>query len=266
MIRLAVNGAAGRMGRMVVKLAACDERFELVGAIEIPCHQQLGTDSGVVAGIGTNGLPITESAQSFEVLIDFSTPNGTLSAIEMALTEKAALVTGTTSLGEEHHTALMDASRTIGVFQASNFSLGITALAQIVGNLAKSLPKADVEIVEAHHAAKADSPSGTAITLAKEIANARGTTLDNVAVFGRHGRLGTRPPEQIGIHAIRGGGIIGDHRIFLTLPYESIILEHRAISRELFAAGALEAAAFIHEKTGYFDMKDLMNLNQGEKK
>lgn len=261
MIRLAIYGAAGKMGTRVVSLASKDDRFEIAAAVERPDSQKIGIDCGILAEIGEIGVPISDSASGFDVLIDFTTPIGTLSAIELALENGAALVTGTTGLEEEHISALKEASNKIGVFRASNFSRGIAVVAEVVGQLAKTFPDTDIEIVEAHHRLKTDSPSGTALTLGERIAEARGCELAEIAAFGRHGNLGQRPSGQIGIHAIRGGDIIGEHRIVFALPHETIIIEHRAIDRDLFASGALEAAVFVNGKIGYFEMKDLIELH-----
>ncbi|RKZ28263.1 4-hydroxy-tetrahydrodipicolinate reductase [bacterium] len=258
MIRLAVNGAAGRMGRSVIALAFYDDRFEIRAATEKEDHPQIGTDCGVPAGIGESGVLISETAGDFDVIIDFSDPEGLLTAIELALKNSAAIVTGTTGLDEKHLARLTEVSGKIGVFRASNFSRGIAAVTEIARKLASAFPGADIEIVEAHHRNKIDSPSGTALTIGKNIAEVRGKKLDDIMTSGRKGRTGPRPSGQIGFHSVRGGDIIGEHKVIFGLPYETVIIEHRAISRELFAAGALEAAAFIHGKTGYFDMEDLI--------
>ena len=263
MIRIAINGAGGRMGRRIVALAAEDARFEIAGAVEAAGHPAIGADCGTVAGIGPVGVAIGKDAQDVDAIIDFSTPIGTEAAMHSAIAGKAALVTGTTGLDEDFLRRLRDAGKKIGVFRASNFGLGIAALRDIAQRLARTFPNADIEIVEAHHRAKIDSPSGTAIDIARSIAETRDVQIEEVARFGRNGAVGPRSNDEIGVHSIRGGGIVGDHRIIFAMPHETIAIEHRAISRDLFAAGALEAAAFVFDKIGFFGMDDLISI-EGE--
>jgi len=244
---------------MVAALASADERFKIVAALESTGNAHLGEDVGTVAGIGKIGVPITETAVDFDVIIDFSSPTGAMTAVLVALENDAAIVTGTTGLNPEEFEVLMDAANNIGVFTASNFSRGIAALREVATKLARDLPDADIEIVEAHHRMKADSPSGTALLIAEDLAAARNEKLDEIARYGRHGKIGPREDREIGISAVRGGGIIGEHSVILALPYETITIEHRVVSRELFAVGALDVAVFIHDKIGYFEMKDLIN-------
>jgi 4-hydroxy-tetrahydrodipicolinate reductase len=259
MIRIAISGAAGRMGRRIAAITAGDARFQLVAATEAPSHPALGSDLGEVAGIGALGVEVSCEAHDFDVMVDFSTPNGAMAALDAAIDENAAIVSGTTGLSENQMGRLRKASEGIGVFYASNFSIGIAALRRIASELATLLPNADIEIVEAHHRDKVDSPSGTAIDLARSIAEARGATIENVARFGRNGAVGPRRDEEIGIHSVRGGGIVGDHRGIFALPNEVIAIEHRAISRDLFASGALDAVAFIFGKIGFYGIQDLLS-------
>ncbi|MGC9316225.1 MAG: 4-hydroxy-tetrahydrodipicolinate reductase, partial [bacterium] len=153
---------------------------------------------------------------------------------------------------------LKSASAEIGIFTASNFSVGIALCGDLASQAAKSLPTADIEIIEAHHKNKADAPSGTALELAKKIVESRNLNFEKDIVYCRDGKDCSRKPNEIGISAVRGGGIIGEHRILLALPYETLIIEHRAISRDVFAGGALDAAEFVAGKTGYFGINDLL--------
>ncbi len=258
MIRLAINGAAGRMGRMVIALARDNEDFEVTSAIERDGHADISKDCGTIARVGELGVPIGISAGDFDVMIDFSGPAGLLSALTICVEREKSLVTGTTGIGEEHRNAMLDASGKIGVFAASNFSKGIAALLKTCRELAVSFPGADVEIVEAHHRMKSDAPSGTALSIGKAIASARGHNFDEVALFERRGQIGPRTAKKIGFSSVRGGGIVGDHKVLFALPYETLIIEHRAVSRELFASGAMDAAKFIQGKTGLFGMNDLI--------
>jgi len=261
MIRLAINGALGRMGREIFALSLDDERFKVVGGIEIEGHSAIGKDYGIATGMKRIGIPISKNCSGFDVLIDFSTPEGTLKAVELALKNRATLVSGTTDLDEAHHRRFREVSKEIGLFWSSNFSRGIAALSDISAKLARIFEDADIEIIEQHHRDKADSPSGTAYKIAERIAESRQITIEDNVEFGRKGRTGPRKKGEIGIHSIRGGGIIGDHSVLFATPFENLIIEHRAISRHLFAHGALAAAAFIYGKVGYFDMNDIINLH-----
>lgn len=258
MIRLAVFGADGRMGRRVVALSSVDKRFKLVSAVEKEDNPNLGKDAGLIAGIGEIGVRMDTTAKDFDVLIDFSVPDAIFRAIDLCVKNSSALVSGVTGLGEKEFDALREASKKIGVFHASNFSKGVASLALVVKDLANRLPDADIEIVEAHHRGKSDSPSGTAISLGKTISESRGTDFEKSVLYGRHGKFEKREKEEIGIHSLRAGGIIGEHAIYFSLPYETIIVEHRAISRDLFVAGALDSAEFIFGKIGFFSMNDLL--------
>lgn len=246
------------MGRSVLKLAVADRRFNIVAALESLNSEFLGMDAGTVAGIGPIGIEIGTEAENFDIIIDFSSPGGTKSALDMALKNKSALVTGTTALPQNVIDDLKSASAEIGIFSASNFSVGIALCGDLASQAAKSLPSADIEIIEAHHKNKADAPSGTALELAKKIAESRNLNFEKDIVYCRDGKDCSRKPNEIGISAVRGGGIIGEHRILLALPYETLIIEHRAISRDVFAGGALDAAEFVAGKTGYFGINDLL--------
>jgi len=258
-IKLAIHGVAGRMGRRIVALASADSRFEIVAGLEIADHPSLGTDCGLLAGIGEISVLVADAGSGFDVIIDFSTPDSAMTALDLAIAHRACFVSGTTGLSPEMLDRMRSAGEKTGVFHASNFSKGISALSAIVSFWARALPDADIEIVETHHRKKADSPSGTALELADRAAKSRGATIEEVGVFGRRGRLGPRTGEEIGVHAVRGGGVIGEHSVIFATPFESLIVEHRALSRDVFAAGALSAAAFIIGKTGFFGMQDLIS-------
>ncbi len=246
------------MGRSIIKLAVTDPRFSIVSALESSNSEHLGMDVGTAAGIGPIGIEIGTEAENFDVIIDFSSPDGTKSALNMALKIKSALVTGTTALPQNVIDDLKSASAEIGIFSASNFSVGIALCGDLTSQAAKRLPSADIEIVEAHHKNKADAPSGTALELARKIVEARNLNFEKDIVYCRDGKDCSRKPNEIGISAVRGGGIIGEHRILVAMPYETLIIEHRAISRDVFAGGALDAAEFVVGKTGYFVINDLL--------
>ena len=247
------------MGKRVIALASGDKRFSIAGAFEKKENPSFGLDCGEVAGVGKIGIPITEKIVGFDVLIDFSSPEGILSALDLALENNASFVSGTTGLNEKIIGLLKESSKKIGVFHAPNFSAGIAAVEKAAVELSKMLGNADIEINEKHHNLKADAPSGTALKLAKAIADNKNIALEENAVYCRKGNIGARKKDEIGILSLRGGGIVGDHEIIFANKFETIIVEHRAISRDLFAAGALDAAEFIFGKTGFFDMNDLIN-------
>ncbi len=247
------------MGKRLIALALEDGRFDIAGAFEASDSPSIGMDCGLLAGVGEIGIPISNDGCGFDVLLDFSSPEGAAKSLEVALDQRANLVVGTTGLSPEFIDRLRLASESIGVFQASNFSYGIAATASVVAHLAKTLEGSDIEIEEMHHRNKIDAPSGTALDLAAIAARARGEDLQRVAVFGRHGKTGPRRDSEIGIHSLRGGGVIGEHRVIFSTPFETVTIEHRAISRDVFISGALEASAFIFKKIGFFGMQDLIS-------
>jgi len=250
------------MGRSIIKLAVTDPRFSIVSALESSNSEHLGMDAGTAAGIGPIGIEIGTEAENFDVIIDFSSPDGTKSALDMALKNKSALVTGTTALPQNVIDDLKSASAEIGIFSASNFSVGIALCGDLASQAAKRLPSADIEIIEAHHRNKADAPSGTAMDLAKKIADSRKLNFEKDIVYCREGKNNLRKPDEIGVSSLRGGGIIGEHSIVFASPYETLIIEHRAISRDVFASGALDAAEFVTGKTGYFEINDLLRKQE----
>lgn len=247
------------MGRMLVALAAKDSRFAVTAALDRPESGLIGADIGTIAGIGEIGVLITQKNTDFDVIIDFSSPFGAEMAIDLALKNNAPIVCGTTGLDEALLRKLNEASAQIGVFFAKNFSRGIALCTEIAKQMARAIPEADVEIIESHHRNKADAPSGTALDLARGLCETRCLDFERDIIYCREGHTGVRPKGRIGISAVRGGGIVGEHRIIFAMPFETLVIEHSAISRELFAAGALDAAEFIFGKIGFYQMKDLLN-------
>ncbi len=258
MTRLAVVGASGRMGRAVVRLAS-EAGMELVCAI---ATADVGRDAGELAGIGPIGTAVVDAFAAIEharadVAIDFSTPAATLALAPIAAAAGTAVVSGTTGLGDDARAALDRAASRIPVLWEPNMSLGVHVLSSLVARAATELPDWDVEIVETHHRAKVDAPSGTALRLAEAVQRGReGTRL----VHGRHGRPGARSTSEIGMHALRGGDVVGDHVVHLMGGGERIELTHRATSRDVFAHGALRAAAWITGKTpGTYTLADVIS-------
>ncbi|MEO8798437.1 MAG: 4-hydroxy-tetrahydrodipicolinate reductase [Polyangiaceae bacterium] len=239
--RLGVVGASGKMGQSILRLARESGQFE------IACEISEGDDLGVV-----------ERTRP-EVVIDFSRPLGTLVLAPLAAKVGAGLVVGTTGLDATCDAALGEAAKKVPVFTATNMSVGVYVLGVLAARATKMLgSEFDVEIVEAHHKRKVDAPSGTALTLAKLVSEARGP--DTVLRHGREGQICARNPHEIGMHAVRGGDVIGEHTVFFYGEGERLELSHKASNRDLFARGALRAASWlVTQKPGKYGMSDLLS-------
>ncbi len=224
-LRLAINGANGRMGRALQSLLRDDARFELV------------------ARIGSSND--WKDAPPLDVVIDFSTRDGFDAALAHCRATRIALVAGTTGLDASQCEQLQQAAHEIPLLYAANFSLGIAVLMRLLREAASALPDWDLEIIEAHHARKVDAPSGTALALGRTAATARGQRFETVASFARHGHTGARPANAIGFSSIRAGEIVGEHTALLATKDERIELTHRAYDNTIFARGALQAAAWL---------------------
>lgn len=248
-MKIAIAGATGRMGQSITRLAVQDG-LNIVGAIASSQSAHLGKDVGDVAGAGHVGVAIGDDIASAllgaNVVIDFSRPEGLSRVLSAAKRNGVAVVSGTTRLDAAVEKQLDEAANVIPVLWAPNTSLGVQVLADLVAEAVKRLgPGFDIEIVETHHKAKVDSPSGTAVRLADAARSARA---DLRTVAGREGNVGPRKEDEIGIFAVRGGDVIGDHSVHLLGPGERIELTHRATNRDLFARGALRAAKFLAGK------------------
>ena len=260
-MRLAIHGVTGRMGQAVTRIAA-SEGVSIVGAIASPGSAGLGRDAGEIAGAGAVGTLVTADAGSgllgADVVIDFSQPAALPHLLKLAMHKKIAVVSGTTRLDATGERLLDEAAKIVPVLWAANTSLGVQVLAELVTLAVQKLGLGfDVEIVETHHRAKIDAPSGTAERLRLAVEEARGELL---RVPGREGNVGPRKPDEIGVFAVRGGDVIGDHTIHLLGPGERLELTHRATNRDLFARGALRAARFLHGKPpGRYTMADLLH-------
>ncbi len=263
MTEIGISGAAGRMGRRVLALALADEAFAVKAAVEADGHEALGKDAARLVGVADTGVMVeSRLARKVDVLLDFSSPAGTLKRLEECRRLGVAIVIGTTGLGKGEMEAVERVARTIPCLVSANMSLGVNLLTKLVAEAAAALGNSyDVEIIEAHHRMKKDAPSGTALLLARMIAESKGTTLDDVAVYGRCGHTGERPRGVMGIHAIRGGDIVGDHTVLFAGDGERIELVHRAHSRDTFAKGALRAAQFLAGKSpGFYTMDDVLGI------
>lgn len=261
--RIAIAGCTGRMGRVIARLAAADPAFEIVGAITIPGDPLVNGDLGTVAGFAACNVSISATPpERCDVLIDFTSPEGTGHWARWCAEQRIALVSGTTGLTAEQHEALRKASASAAVLWASNMSVGVNLLIALAEQVSARLgDEWDIEIVEGHHNKKADAPSGTAKSLLQAICAARGVKDDEVASHGRSGVVGARPRGQIGVHAVRMGGVVGDHDVHFASPGEIVTLRHHAETRDIFAAGALRAARWIADRrAGMYSMRDVLGV------
>ena len=250
------------MGRKLLVMAAEDEVLEVVGAIDYPQHPRIGESvSQLEPDLGDTDVTLSSCLDvDADVMIDFSLPEGTEKRIPEAIERKVALVIGTTGMTKEQEAQVQEAAKVVPVIHASNYSLGVNLLMKITAEVAKVLNNDfDIEITESHHNQKVDAPSGTALSLAKSICSATGRDADTDLVFGREGRPGKRTRKEIGIHALRMGSVVGDHRVYFGNDYEIIELAHRSQSRDCLAAGAIRAAKWISGKQpGMYSMEDVL--------
>ena len=272
-LRIAIAGAAGRMGRACLGLlpehqAADGLPLVLGQALGNPASPHAGEDSGLVAGLAENGCPLdtAPNPDAFELLIDFSPPSAFNAHLEFCLAHGKALLVGGTGLDEAQYRAMSDAAGSLSILHAPNTSLGFNLCAALAARAARVLGDSDVEILEAHHRDKADAPSGAALQLGRAVADARGRSLEDTAVYTRHGRPGARTPGSIGFAVLRGGAIAGEHSIMFLDDHEHFELRHRVTDRRVFAHGALTAAAWLGVRhrageRGLFGMPEVLGLS-----
>ena len=266
-VRMAVNGAAGRVGRSVIDIIVKDPEAELGAAIDAADCPALGKDAAVLStGVQKTGVVVTDdidaAVSAVQVVIDFSSPQGTRALLSACALRSVPCVVGTTGLDESGLQGVHALSRTAAVVVAPNFSLGVNTLWHLAARAVELLgPGFDIEIVEMHHRNKEDAPSGTALRLLQAVAKARGIDPDKVAVYGRSGRPGARTAKEIGVLALRGGDVVGEHTLVLAGPGERLELSHRAHGREVFAQGAVRAAYWVVKQgAGLYDMADVLGL------
>jgi 4-hydroxy-tetrahydrodipicolinate reductase len=267
MTRVAVHGAAGRMGRNILKVLIADKGATLVSAIDRDGSATLGQDAGVlVGGHEPLGVALTASLEDglerAEVVIDFSLPDAAKALFHACAVRRIAAVVGTTGLDASARAALDALSKVAPVVVAPNYSVGVNALWALAAQAVRLLgPEYDIEIVELHHRHKVDAPSGTAVRLTEIVAQARGLDPAQAVRAGRAGQVGPRTDGEIGVHALRGGDVVGDHTLVLCGPGERIELTHRAQSRDIYAIGAVRAAHFIVGRPpGVYDMADVLGI------
>ena len=264
-LRIAVAGAMGRMGQAILLLASKQNSFSICGALEEHAHALLGQSIGALLGILGLNIPLTarpeEALELAKVLITFTNPEATLAHVDACLRLHRGLVIGTTGFSSAQLRQIQSAGKRIPIVLSPNMSVGVNLLLILTALAAKKLESYDIEIVEAHHGMKKDAPSGTALKIADVAAVARGVSLDKVAVYGRKGLTGQRKKGSIGIHAVRGGDIIGEHTVEFMTAGERLGLFHKATSRDAFASGALLAAQFVaRKKSGLWSMRDVLGI------
>ncbi len=266
MTRIAVIGAAGRMGKVLVQAAHEAEGVSLGAAIVSPSSSLLGADAGELAGIGKVGVALksslAEAADDFDVLIDFTNPELTLKNMAECARLGKQIVIGTTGLNAQQKAELASYADKMGTVFAPNMSVGVNLLLDILHRAASVLQEGyDVEIIETHHRHKVDAPSGTAIRLGEVVADAMGRDLKECAVYGREGIIGPRTANEIGFETVRAGDVVGDHTVLFATEGERIEITHKASSRMTFAKGAVRACAWLSDKDhGVYDMQDVLGL------
>ncbi|HEY6872373.1 MAG TPA: 4-hydroxy-tetrahydrodipicolinate reductase [Geobacteraceae bacterium] len=266
MVRIAVCGAAGRMGGRIIVATTEAGGCELAGALERPGHPMIGMDAGMLAGAGSLGVKISDDLNAVvkgcDVLIDFTTPKVSLKNLEACGLQKKAIVIGSTGFTPEERALARELARDIPVVLAPNMSVGVNVCFKVLADIAKILgDDFDVEIVEAHHKLKKDAPSGTAVRMGEVVAEALGRDYDKVANFHREGICGERTREEIGMQTIRGGDIVGEHTVYFIGMGERIELTHRAHTRDMFSRGSVRAAKWVvSQKAGLYDMQDVLGL------
>jgi 4-hydroxy-tetrahydrodipicolinate reductase len=266
-MRLIVAGAAGRMGKTLIKMIGETAGVTLAAALEGPGSAVLGQDSGLLAGAGANGINVTCDAlaavAAADGILDFTTPQASVDMTALAAQARIVHVIGTTGFAAEHLAKIAAAARHAAIVRSGNMSLGVNLLAALVDKAARALgPDFDIEIVEMHHRMKVDAPSGTALLLGEAAAQGRNHALDELMVPPRAGHTGARPQGAIGMAALRGGSVIGDHSVIFAGMGERIELSHRAEDRSIFARGALHAAIWARgKKPGLYSMRDVLGID-----
>lgn len=266
MTRVAVIGAAGRMGKTLIEALTQAEGAVLTAAIERPDSSLLGADAGELAGVGKLGVAVSGDLQSvtddFDVLIDFTHPTTTLINLAICRAAGKAMVIGTTGFSETEKGELAAAAQDISIVFAPNFSVGVNLCLKLLDMAARVMGEdADIEVIEAHHRHKVDAPSGTALRMGEVVADALGRDLSKVAVYGREGQTGARERDTIGFATVRAGDVVGDHTVLFATEGERVEITHKASSRMTFAKGAVRSCVWLQGKpAGLYDMQDVLGL------
>jgi 4-hydroxy-tetrahydrodipicolinate reductase len=269
-LRIAIAGASGRMGRMLVEAVLDAPDCTLTGALDVPASPMLGQDAAGFLGRAC-GVAITAdldaALRGAQVLIDFTRPEGTLQHLAACRRADVAAVVGTTGFTDAQKDEIRALARDIAIVLAPNMSVGVNVVMQLLAQAARALSQGfDIEIIEAHHRHKVDAPSGTALQMGEVVAGALGRQLADCAVYAREGVTGPRDPATIGFAAVRGGDIIGDHTVLFAGTGERIEISHKSSSRATYAQGSLRAARFLAQRlaageAGLYDMKDVLGFN-----
>jgi len=267
MTKIAITGATGRMGRVLIQAVAETDGFELGAALARSGSSMLGIDAGEMAGVGRLGVVITDDLQAaatdFDVLIDFTRPEATLENLAVCREAGKHIVIGTTGFDDAGKQQITDAGNEIGVVFAPNMSVGVNLTLKLLDIAARVMgDDVDIEVIEAHHRHKVDAPSGTALRMGEVVADALGRDLKECAVYGREGISGERDRKTIGFETIRAGDIVGEHTVMFADIGERVEITHKASSRMTFASGAVRAAGWVMgQGKGKFDMMDVLDLN-----
>ncbi|OGR56242.1 MAG: 4-hydroxy-tetrahydrodipicolinate reductase [Elusimicrobia bacterium RIFCSPLOWO2_02_FULL_39_32] len=258
MIKIIVSGAAGRMGSRILELASKNPKFKIIGALESQNHPSIGKK--ILDGTITIQAHLELFKEEFDVLIDFTSPEATLSHLRIIKNwNRVRAVIGTTGFSKEETAFIQKISKKMPILISSNMSVGINLMFEIAKIIGRKLPNYDIEIIESHHNQKKDAPSGTALTLAKELVEELKRDFEDDLIYGRKGNVGKRKDKEIGIHSVRAGDIVGDHTVLFATQGERLELTHRASSRDAFATGALHAAEWIsHQKPSLYSMKEVL--------
>jgi len=266
-VRVVVCGVAGRMGGRVLQALRAEDGMQVMGATERPDSPQVGLDAGAVAGGPPLGVAVSGSLEAAlekgaDVAIDFTAPAAAQHHAQVCAAQKVALVLGTTGISPQGRAEIAARAREVPIVLAPNMSMGVNALFRLVGEAARALgPAYEVEVVEMHHRGKKDAPSGTALRLAEVAADALKLDPGAAFVYERRGETGARRPGTIGLQALRGGDVVGDHTVFFLADGERLELTHRATSRDNFARGAVRAARWVAGKSpGLYDMQDVLGF------
>jgi len=266
MLRIAVAGIVGRMGKIIVEAISKTDGVTLGAASVRHNSPSLGEEVGSLCGLPAMGVytvdDFNEVLEDFDVMIDFTSPAATMVHLETCLKAKKSLVIGTTGFSDEQKQAIVDAAKEIPIVFAPNMSVGVNLCLNLLEQAAKVIgDDPDIEIIEAHHRHKKDAPSGTALKMGEVVADALGRDLEEVAVYGRQGNIGERDDKTIGFESIRAGDIVGDHTVMFAADGERVEITHKSSSRMTYAAGSVKAAIWLQEKkAGLYDMKDVLGL------